>query len=158
MKAYSVRVCVRTCVRASVSTACCICLHQPHNHISPQLHQSGSTISSSPGISLFAFGRVKAMKVLLLHFVHRTDVWGRLKQTCVFVWDLRRVNTWLHPRTDGGLSRGQMPLAELVSLSRSTDDKMHFASLQSRYDQNPSVVFSVALFFSWKRSFGFLFL
>lgn len=34
MKAYSVRVCVRTCVRASVSTACCLCLHQPHNHIS----------------------------------------------------------------------------------------------------------------------------
>lgn len=72
----------------------------------------------------------------------------------------------MHPRTEGGLSRGRMPLAELVCLSRSADDEMHFASLQRRYDQNTSVVFSVALFcherdnldlFSYKSFFFFSF-
>lgn len=48
-----------------------------------------------------------------------------------------------------------MPLAELVSLSRSADDKMHFASLQCRYGQNPSVVFIVALFFHERDNLDF---
>lgn len=39
-------------------------------------HHRRSTFSLSRGISLFAFGHVKTVKVLLLRFVHHIDVFG----------------------------------------------------------------------------------
>lgn len=128
------RVCVCEC-------ACFVCLHRPHNHISPHCITADQ----------------HSLYHLVLSCLHLVEwkPWSSCNCTFFTLLTFRggsdkpasrcdTVNTWFHPRTEGGLSQGQMLRAELVSLSCSAEAPVNFASMWCLV-QNPSVSFGDVL-------------